>query len=140
MSNDYLSIARAFKADPRRAEPAPNNLDGGDVLRKKRNKRKKVEQAVSQSQPSASVTEYAECQAIHQELGIQEDQLGDYDHKASVAGGIPPLEAVLARQEWLAGIDWRYGLRCSLTGRQCRVCKGIPCVDSTAWPLESRNS
>lgn len=93
-------------------------------------------QLIERAALNAQVEEYmAEKQKIIQALGVQEDQPGDYDHKATVAGAIPPLEEVQARQEWLSTIDWRYGLRCGLGGRQCRACgpHGTPCRNSTAW-------
>jgi hypothetical protein len=56
-----------------------------------------------------------------------------YDTKATIAGGKPPLQQVQELQDWLATIDWRYGLRCGISGQQCRVCKGLPCRGSKAW-------
>ena len=40
--------------------------------------------------------------AIARALGIEEDKPGDYDHKASVAGGVPPLQVAIARHERMA--------------------------------------
>lgn len=74
-----------------------------------------------------------ERQHIHQVLGVEEDRPGDYDHKATVAGGIPPCEAALAQQARLALLDWQFGLRCGRDDHQCRECRGIPCRNSTEW-------
>jgi hypothetical protein len=116
----YLQIARSFT-------PSKQEQSGEPVTCEKSEKSEK-------SPPQAQVQEYlAEREAIGRALGIQEDAPGDYDHKATVAGGVPPLQAILARQEWLASLDWRYGLRCGFTGQQCRHCKGAPCQGSTEW-------
>jgi hypothetical protein len=61
------------------------------------------------------------------------DSNGAYDGKATLPGAVPPLQAAQELQEWLAGIDWRYGLRCGISGLQCRHCRGIPCEGSTEW-------
>jgi hypothetical protein len=58
---------------------------------------------------------------------------GAWEHKSTLPGQPSPAEQIAVLQEWLTGIDWRQGLRCGLTGKQCRACKGIPCRDSTAW-------
>lgn len=84
---------------------------------------------------NASVAEYMALQDLSRTaLGIVEDLPGDYDHKATIAGGTPPLVAVQALQAWLATVDWQSGLRCGQDGHQCRVCKGIPCQGSVSWP------
>lgn len=36
-------------------------------------------------------------------------------------------------QAWLVTVDWRMGLRCGMSGQQCRICRGIPCLGSTEW-------
>jgi hypothetical protein len=61
-----------------------------------------------------------------------------YETRATLPGGVPPYQRVLQQQEWLSSIDWRYGLRCGISGQQCRVCKGMPCRDSTEWDQEAK--
>ncbi len=56
-----------------------------------------------------------------------------YDDKATIAGGIPPMQKVIERLAWLDTIDWSIGMRCGLSGQRCKVCKGAPCRDSTEW-------
>jgi len=83
---------------------------------------------------SAQVSEYmAEVQGIDEALGVIRSPPGEYDDKATIPGGTPPLQAVLAQQEWLSTIDWQYGLRCGRDGHQCKVCKGLPCPSSCNW-------
>lgn len=56
-----------------------------------------------------------------------------YEKKSTIADGRPPLEAVIALQEWLSTIDWSKGLRCGKTEKQCLICKGLPCNGSQEW-------
>lgn len=136
---DWLTIARSFKPSEESDHPSEHtkvSISDTETYEIDENNEKRAAQE-NLSPLSVLADEYlSERQQITQALGIQEDTPGDYDHKATIAGGIPPYEAALARQEWLAGIDWRYGLRCGKDGHQCRACKGIPCHDSTAWQGE----
>jgi hypothetical protein len=57
------------------------------------------------------------------------------DLERSIPDSMPALEPVIASDEQLSLVDWRNGLRCGISGRQCLLCRGAPCIGSTAWHL-----
>lgn len=135
MNNDYLLIARNFKQKQCEiSEISEIKGEQGSLSVPMPTDTKSSCEISEKGEISTLVDEYmTERQEIHQSLGGQADLPGDYDHKATIVGTTPPYEAALARQEWLAKVDWRYGLRCGLTGHQCLHCRGIPCHDSIEW-------
>lgn len=107
---DYLKIAREFKESPSNEIAPASNVPA----------------------PQCEISELCEISPFFE--GIDDGAVARaYDTKATVPGQKPPLQQLEEQQAWLATIDWRQGLRCGLSGRQCKVCKGIPCHGSTEW-------
>lgn len=115
LSQEHIQVERAQHEATSKPDPGPPTCEKSEI-----------------SEIRSDATEPAEARHILSALPY--DQPGDFDHKATIPGDVPAYERVLAMQEWLAGIDWRPGLRCGVTGRQCLKCKGIPCEGSTEWP------
>lgn len=143
MSQDYLSIAQdimdrlAMRVQTnthisRVFEVGDNDPANSAAITSATICVKSVLSVKSPSILSIQVAAYlAECREIHKTLGIVEDKPGDYDHKATISGAIPPIEAVEAYKAWLSMVNWRYGVRCGIHAHQCRTCDGGPCSGST---------
>lgn len=152
MPDDFLTIALKFKTKQVAAQPQADALNkpadtvtamsqqaAGEaellVLTSPMIVRNKRIYEFSSDQSPSSNDEPLNVAAMMPSLEEEEGVYTAYDHKATIAGQQPPYERVLQEQAWLATIDWRagYGLRCGKTGHQCRVCRGLPCRDSTEW-------
>lgn len=44
---------------------------------------------------------------------------------------VPPTGTVAQLKALASSTDWARGLRCGITGQACRLCKGVPCHNST---------
>ena len=88
MVKDFLSIARNFKPKSSATPPPPTEHRGSG----------RVESVESVERTSGA--EWVEASEVNaQSLGITPDTPGDYDHKATLPGGVPPLQAAIEKAE-----------------------------------------
>lgn len=128
MQQDYLRIARTFQAT--KSESDNTSLLGADKAELSR--RKDTAEAGIPTPAPCEISELSEISPLF--AGLDEAAVAKaYETKATVAGQKPPLQQIKELQAWLMAVDWRRGLRCGESGRQCKVCKGIPCRGSAEW-------
>jgi hypothetical protein len=133
---DYLRIARSFQPANIEPEPVPPLVEVQNQAGQPQVHRGcETTQTVLKPYEINEIDELSAPGGLFE--GVDEAAVAKaYETKATLPSGKPPLQQIEELQAWLATIDWRQGLKCSSTGMQCKVCKGVPCRGSTEWPRE----